>query len=213
MKEPSLHDKKLAELVGIILGDGCIGIYECKANDKIKVQHKLQITLSKAEKAYAYYIKDLFIELFDVEPIIKFRKNENALDILIFKKSVVLFFIEKVKLKLSPKKGRVIIPEIYTIPPFDKFVLRGYFDTDGCITLTNNNGILYPRIEFKVQSISLKNQFEVILKRMKFRFGVYQIGVERFRFQLNGKVQLQKWAREIGSKNENHIKKFSGGRI
>ena len=46
----NLNDEKLAEFVGIVLGDGSIGIYNCFSNGVIKKQHRLKISFDSREK-------------------------------------------------------------------------------------------------------------------------------------------------------------------
>ena len=111
-------------------------------------------------------------------------------------------------MKLAPKWNKAIIPEKFTNSPFDILVLRGYFDTDGCVVQTNNNGILYPRLEMKICPSPMQSQFIDILKNNGFKFGSYKIGRGKIRIQLNGKDQLKKWYKLIGSSNPKHIKKF-----
>jgi len=90
----------------------------------------------------------------------------------------------------------------------DILILRGYFDTDGCLVTTNNNGIIYPRLEMKICPSPMKNQFINILKKYGFNFGVYQIGKGKVRIQLNGKQQLKKWIKLIGFSNQKHLDKL-----
>ena len=91
----------------------------------------------------------------------------------------------------------------------DLQVLRGYFETDGCLVTANNNGTIYPRLEMKVSPSTMQKQFIAILKKYKFSFGVYQIGDGKVRIQLNGKPQLEKWIKSVGFSNQKHIDKIS----
>jgi len=40
---PSLKDKNLGELLGVLLGDGSIGIYKCRSKNKISYQHRVKM--------------------------------------------------------------------------------------------------------------------------------------------------------------------------
>ncbi len=195
MKLPNLKNKKLVELIGILLGDGSIS------------RNRILITLNKNEIEYAKYISSIFTELFSIVPKIKFRKKENTLDIFIFNKKLVKFFVKKVGLVLAPKRQRVKVPMRYMNNRLEKFILRGYFDTDGSLVVTNNNGTIYPRLEMKAMPSPLQKTLPKMLKRKKFRFGVYKIGNGNIRIQMNGKEQLAKWVWEIGLKNPNYIRK------
>jgi len=195
-------DKKLAELIGIILGDGSINIYP-------KINHyRIKITLDSInDKTYSSYIRDLIRDIFKESPIIKLRKNENSVDLLLFKRKMIRYLLE-IGLKKSPKWNRAIIPPQFLTRKLEKYVLRGYFDTDGSVVLANNNGIVYPRLEMKICPSPMQDQFIGILKRNNFKFGVYQIGKGEVRIQLNGVSELKKWERLIGFSNEKHLHKF-----
>ncbi|MBN2014118.1 MAG: hypothetical protein JW778_02965 [Candidatus Altiarchaeota archaeon] len=60
MKTPEL-DSDFAEFVGILLGDGSIGRYECQAGSKIKIQHRIKVT-GDAEEDLPYF-KDFLCPL------------------------------------------------------------------------------------------------------------------------------------------------------
>lgn len=194
--EESKTEEKLAEFVGILLGDGCISN---------TYQNRIQITLNKNELGYSKYVEKLIEEIFYIKPKIRFRKNENALDIQIFDKNLVNFLIEKIGLVASPKWGRAKIPKLFLGNKLEKYVLRGYFDTDGSVVITNNNGTKYPRLEMKVCPSPMRDSFISILKRNGFHFGAYKIDNNRTRIQLNGRIQLKKWLDEIGIMNPNQI--------
>ncbi len=208
MKFPSFFEPKLAEFVGALLGDGCIGIYNCRAKNKTKIQHRVKITShSIDDREYVNYLFDLIKNIFDIEPLIRKKKNEKTIELLIFKKDILNFLVEKLGLKLAPKWKRAKIPEIYINNKLELKVLRGYFDTDGSVVLTNNNNTLYPRLEMKISPAPMQKQFIEILKRNNFHFGAYEIGKGKVRVQLNGKIQLNKWVKKVGFSNSKHIKK------
>ena len=200
MNIDSMRAIKLAELVGIILGDGSINIYE---------RHKrLQITMhSKDDLDYAYYIISLFEDLFEETPKLKFRKDEMTLDIQIFKRKVIYYFLD-LGMKKSPKRGRAIVPKLFLDNDFSNYLLRGLFDTDGSLVVTNNNGTLYPRLELKICDSPMKNQIIFLLQDQGFRFGVYNVNDHQVRIQMNGKKQLKKWINLIGFSNRKHVDKI-----
>lgn len=207
LKFPSKSNPNLAEFIGILLGDGSIGIYNCKAGNKIKIQHKIQITLNSVDdKEYIKYVMNLFRELFGIAAK-PYHREGKTFDIRSFRKEIIRFLINDIGLRLAPKKHRAKIPDFYTDTAYELDIIRGYFDTDGSVVLANNNGTLYPRLEMKVCRSPMLNQFVNILQKSGFKFGVYQIGEDQFRIQLNGKKQLRKWEKLIGFKNSKHSKK------
>lgn len=207
IKFPLKFNSDLAEFIGILLGDGSIGIYKCKAGDKIKIQHKLQITCNSVDdKEYIRYLEVLIEKLFSVKPKKSFREGKTC-DLRLFNKEIIIFLLHKIGLELSPKWKRAKIPNRYLRNDLEFDVLRGYFDTDGSVVLANNNGTIYPRLEMKVCPSPMQKQFIDILKRHKFNFGAYDIGKGKVRIQLNGKKQLKRWKDVIGFKNQKHINK------
>lgn len=208
MNKPSLENEDLAEFIGIMLGDGSIGEYECRTGDVVKTHRRVKVTLSGSEEKYCDYIENLFEELFGISPIVRPRKNENTVDIAVYRKALLEFLVEEVGLKLAPKWERAEIPEFYCAKEsYSDKILRGYFDTDGSVVLTDNNGTLYPRLEMKISPSPMQEQIIGILDQRGFRFGTYDIGKGKVRIQMNGKTQLRKWSDEIGFRNEKHVRK------
>lgn len=209
MEYPDIGDPMLAELVGILLGDGMIGRYKCdRGGGTYSVQHCVKVTLSSEETGYQGYIEGMFKEIFGIEPSCSKRKNESAYDIRCFQKELFEFLVDEVGLKKSPKWQRAQIPEFFLSQEnLARNVLRGYFDTDGSVVLTNNNGTLYPRLEMKICPSPMQNQLTDILDDLDFRYGAYEIGEGKIRVQMNGKTQLAKFKDEVGMMNSKHISK------
>ena len=199
------YEMKLAEFIGILLGDGSI----CIKNVNSKCHNRLKITLdSNSDKEYINYVSNLIEDLFKIKPHIKKRNNENAVDIFIFNKKIITFLINEVGLQLSPKWNRAIVPIAFLKDYTDLLVIRGYFDTDGALVTTNNNGTIYPRLEMKVCPSPMQSQFIEILRKYNFKFGAYDIGKGKVRIQLNGKKQLKKWIGLIGFSNKKNLDKI-----
>ncbi len=190
---------ELAEFVGILLGDGYISQndYEVKISlDKIK------------DKEYVFFVKNLIFNLFNIQAKAYPRSCDGTTDIRISNKEFHHYLTNGLKLQQSPKFNRAIIPnEFYNKECFYPFLLRGYFDTDGCITDTDNNGVRYPRVEMKICKSPMQSQYIKILKNLGIRFGSYRIENEAIRIQINGKNELKKWMLFIGSDNLKNIKK------
>lgn len=204
LKFPSKNNIKLAEFVGILLGDGSISLNRVNGSK----QTRLQISLnSEDDRDYIDYVCHLFLALFGETPITKFRKNEKTVDIQVFKRRILEFITKDIGLKVAPKWNRAIIPKHFMQKKYSKYVVRGYFDTDGSLVKANNNGIIYPRLEMKISPAPMQNQFIRILNSLEFNYGVYEIGKGKIRIQLNGKTQLIKWKNEIGFSNAKHERK------
>ncbi|HID72668.1 TPA: hypothetical protein EYP38_01890, partial [Candidatus Micrarchaeota archaeon] len=101
-------EMQLAELIGIILGDGSIGIYQRK--DRPSKQFRLKITLnSEKDLDYSKYVSGLLNDCFGAKPKLYLRKNEKTLDLIVTKQRVVKDLLS-LGLKLSPKRNRATIP-------------------------------------------------------------------------------------------------------
>lgn len=208
MEKPQLLNSELAEFVGILLGDGSIGIYKSRSGNRELIQYRVQITCNSVDdKDYIKYLENLFNHLFSIKPRKSFRDIKTC-DLRTFGRSLVEFLTNNVGLELAPKKGRAIIPDRYLDNDLELDILRGYFDTDGSVVITNNNGTIYPRLEMKICPSPMKDQFINILKRRGFRFGVYTIINNEVRIQMNGRSQLEKWIKEIGFHNQKHLDKI-----
>ncbi len=192
-------DQKLAEYVGIMLGDG---------NINYPKQPRIKIAFNSiVDKEYLLLVETLLKELFSTKVIIEHRTNENTSNLYMFERKVIRFIINEVGLRPSPKWERAIVPQWILQRKLESFVLRGYFDTDGCVVMTNNNGTLYPRLEMKVSPSPMQEQFVTFFKNSNFNFGVYPIGKGKVRIQLNGKSELKKWREQIGFTNPKHQRK------
>lgn len=199
--------EKIAEFIGIMLGDGSIGIYNYKKGDKIKKYHVVKVTLDSRNKEYTNYVLKLIEDVLDTLPKINYKKRENTVDLRVFKKEKVLFVLNNISLKLSPKKNNMVIPKKYFKKELFPSLLRGLFDTDGCLSIFNNNGITYPRIEIKICPSPAQEQFIKILKELGFNYKVQKLDKNWIRLRISGENELKKWFALVGSSNPIHLKK------
>ncbi|MFH0884084.1 MAG: hypothetical protein V1861_00045 [Candidatus Micrarchaeota archaeon] len=198
-------ERKFAELIGILLGDGSLGIYSSKPNGITKTQYRIKVTVNSEKDArYSVYISNLFFEVFGANPLIRKRKECRALDICLFGRKH-LELLTREGLVLAPKWQRAVIPSRFLNPPLDRLVLRGYMDTDGCIAAVDNNGIRYPRIEMKISPSPMQGQLIEILKRNGFRPQINRLERGKVRVALSGMANLAKWSEDIGYSNERNL--------
>jgi intein/homing endonuclease len=120
---------ELAELFGILFGDGHVKAYP---------GHNYHISISGNslnDKAYHEgKIRDLFHHLFSVTPKVYYKKNQNTLVTQIGSKLIFDFLISKGM--CNGRKDNLVIPDwIRSSEIFFIAFIRGLFDTDGCITL------------------------------------------------------------------------------
>ncbi|MDO8655985.1 MAG: LAGLIDADG family homing endonuclease, partial [Nanoarchaeota archaeon] len=105
-----------------------------------------------------------------------------------------------------------------TIPSFifesslevKRALVRGLFDTDGCIRFDRINKQAlhtYPRIEYSSASEALIDSLNKLLYELGFKSYSWKYG-NYFALCISGKLQLEKWIAEIKPGNPKHLKKY-----
>jgi hypothetical protein len=190
---------ELAELTGIILGDGGI------------TYRQVTITLHRFDDTdFVTYVRDLFCKLFNVEPSIYERRGEMALSIVVSRTELVHFLIN-MGLKIGGKvRQQVDIPQwIKLSDDFTKFCLRGLFDTDGCFYIDRHHYkdkvYLNCGMNFTNRSLPILNFFKAKLER----FGFHPTRNTKFSISLRVEKDIVKYFEKIGSSNSKHTKKFT----
>jgi len=193
--------KELAELVGIIIGDG--NIYQ--KHHKYRVGFVGDIN---NDKLYFNYIKDLIKKEWDKEARIFI--GGRGIRIVINSKRICQMLINELKLPYGEGKyERAIIPEIIAKNwNLAKHTIRGIIDTDGSVFVSKKPRVAkYPCIEISTNSDKLAIQLKRILEEKKFRVNKIRRSTSKMsagitnRIALNGKSNLQKWLNEIGFSN------------
>lgn len=115
------HSEELAELMGILAGDGHLGTYQVSIT-----------TNADTDIEHAQYVRDLFVKLFDSHVSIKRKLTCNAVVVLLSSKTVCDFLESqgmirgnKVVAQISPP------PWVVKREEYRKSYLRGLIDTDG----------------------------------------------------------------------------------
>lgn len=196
----------ICELVGAIIGDGCITQYGR--------QRRIQISGdSRYEPYYFEKLARVCKQTFVCNPRICKRKG-NVLRLTIYSKRLFLFLTKVVNLPIGEKTKTITIPEILLASnEFKKSVLRGIFDTDGFVYLDRRTIYLipYPRLGITTTSTELFNQIVQILK--EFGFTNFYIRKEKRsdanHIELYGFEQIKKWIEVIGSSNKKHLDKLA----
>lgn len=153
------ENMRLAELMGIVIGDGGIN------ND-----WQLVISMnSVADLEYSYYVTRLLEELFAIKVRTYKRPNQNTLILVSSSTTLVDFLITK-----GAVRGNKILQNIATPlwilgnAEYKKQFVRGLVDTDGCLYIHKHtiNGKLFLNIGFCFTSYSTKllQEVAIILK-------------------------------------------------
>jgi len=189
-------DIRLAEFMGIMLGDGGVAPYH------------IHITLSNTEKKYANYIIDLVNELFGVVPKVHKLKYAQAIDIVIHRKQLVTFCQEIGLVRGNKIKQQIDIPEwIKSNTEFSKACVRGLIDTDGCFYdnsyTSNNKKYSYFKIAFTSASLPLRLSVAKILNDLNIKTSIDHKDV-----RINDIQSVQRYIEIIGSHNQKHLDKI-----
>jgi intein/homing endonuclease len=123
------------------------------------------ITLNSIKDAdYSRYILSLCKELFGIEPVIRKRKERNALVVSLTSTTVVDFLVENGLPRGNKLKNGLNIPKwILAKQSYRRNCVRGLVDTDGCIGvhIHHINGKMYKNIYLTFTSYSPKLIFQV----------------------------------------------------
>jgi hypothetical protein len=205
--------KNFAILYGIMLGDGCLSLVYNK-------KKFISITGNSNDDVpfFENIVKPIFKILINKDIPIKFRKNENTIG-LNFVNNKLFDFINSFGFPIGKKGDQLYIPKIFYDKKFVKYVLQGFFATDGSLVLTNNNGIFYPRVEANGVAKKLIIEINNYLNSVGIKSNLYQAkrrvqtgyynNQEQYRIQINGKENLKKFVKLIGFVNPKQIERLA----
>ncbi len=221
---PTKLSEQLAELVGIIIGDGHITIQKNKENAKRKYTHyQIFVTGSLTEDMDYFHktVNPLFFSNFNIKlNILKYEQN-NYFNAVRDSKAIVYYLNKLFEIPIRKKSDIVQIPKAIlnsSVKEKTAFI-RGVSDTDFCLTLKKGRKNLhtYPAIKGKFRSPYLVQQLADMLKSLNFRLSVTDTTYydKRFKKTLKGEViqilgekNLEKWMSLIGFNNPRHYTKY-----
>ncbi len=194
--------KKLAEFIGIMLGDGGMTTYA----------NQICVTLNnKDDKEYIKFVSKLIEKLFSQKPSIINHKSAVAAKILVSSTSLVDYLVLR-GLKTGNKiKMQVDIPDwVKDNLEFEKACMRGLMDTDGCLFWEyhkiKDKKYCYPRLSFVTASVPLRNSVVAILEKLNLH---PKIRGENQRYvQIEEKEKISDYFKIVGSSNPKHLNKY-----
>ncbi len=209
--------KELCELIGAIIGDGCI---DGHVNQKGKSAYHLSVTGdAKLDRNYLSNILPSIIKhLFKVKSKFYFRKDCNAMILNLYSKKVFTILTKRFGLVAGNKTYIVKIPD-EILNSDEKFIfatIRGIFDTDGNVFIDKRKICRKPygRITLRVVSEPLHNQLKEFIEKY---FSLY-VAVKKdnnglsdslkYEITVYGNAQIKKWMHLIGFSNERHLGKI-----
>lgn len=215
LKLPKKLTIELAEETGLHIGDGSMNFYSKRSI--LKGLYQLRGHINDDKQHYQTRIKELYKTLYNLELNLRNMPSTGVYGFQIWSDALVNFKSNILNLSLG-KKYNVSIPLIFLKnKELKQAVIRGIFDTDGCVYLENKNKKLYPRIIITTISSKLSNQLLNILKELGFKTTKYSEPINHaqkrknisYIISIRGVEMFHKFIREIKPKNPKHIEKYN----
>lgn len=192
------YSPRLAEFVGIVLGDGSL------------TKSQVTISLHKFDdRDFVPYIKELFQELFKVNPSIYEREEKAVVNIVVSRANLVQFLVDMGLCIGDKVKYQVGVPSwIKRSEEFTKSCLRGLFDTDGCFYIDEHR---YKDKVYRNCAMNFTNRSIPVLlffKEKLDQFGFHPTRNTKFSVFLRRENEIKKYFQEVGCSNPKHLNKF-----
>ncbi len=220
---PNKLTSDLAELFGLMIGDGCIHLKEKPSNRR---KYELFV-YGHAQEDLDYHniiISDLFYNLFNVRPYIRKISGTNGIKICVTSKSIINFFVKNMKYTPGNKLDNSYkIPKYFFETKDNKIIsalIRGIADTDFYLVFkirkdTKFKKHHYPLIGGQFASEKLTKQLKVLLNKLGIHSYLEKGKRKRnnrvfkhYRVVIVGKKNLEKWITIIGFSNPKHYSKY-----
>ena len=193
---------KLAELIGVILGDGNIFIKEDKC-------YQLRIAChANNDLGYVLYLNKLIKKVFNEQPY-NYHKR-NVIYVSISKRSIIEQLLLNGPKAGNKKKNNQGVPDwIFRKDSFMKNCLRGILDTDGCV-YPKTKKHKTPSIWLKSAIPKLRNDVTIMLKLLGYTPQKWAKTSDPDVLQLCiGKSnEVIRFFKEVKFKNPKHIHRF-----
>lgn len=189
---------RLAELIGILIGDGCLTKYQ------------MSVALSSlVDLEYAPFVAQLIEDLFGIRPTLSKRNDSNCILITVSSRLLVEFLNRGGVLIGNKIKQNLDIPSwILEDEPYTIACLRGIFDTDGCIFQERHKikdkVYSYPRIAY----VSASSCLRVTIRDALFDLGFSPKRRNNRSVNLESFTDVSKYFKIIGSSNSKHTNRF-----
>ena len=203
-------DEKLAEFIGIVLGDGNLNAY--KKGKKVRT-YMIRIAGHSIDD-YNYmtkYVAPLANSLFKCKSSIYLKKNCKGIYVTIYGKKIIEFFLSMGIKPGNKIKNKSKIPKwILRNKKFMSACLRGLYDTDGSIyELLPQWPGLY-QLNFDNYNFTLLKQVRNLLIRLGYHPSrIHGTKTENgTKVDLTRKDEIKKFYKEVGTQNDKHKKRF-----
>jgi len=212
---PASITPELAEETGWHIGDGSMNFYNRDGNGKLKGIYQLRGHIEDDREHYISRIKPIFKLLYDIDISLREMPSTRVFGFQIWNDKLVKFK-QNLGLPLG-KKFNIVIPEAFLIDDNIKIaVIRGIFDTDGCVYLQPKYNKLYPRLEIGTISKSLGQQIQKIFIELGLRATVHldtkgkkDSWLQVYKISIRGTEMFDRFMKIIKPANPKHIRKYN----
>lgn len=187
-----LRSEELAELFGVILGDGHLE------------RKTLIITGNSYEREHYNYLQNQFRKLFGLESKIYKLKNGNTIQLKINSTELIKFLIDNSFVLGNKIKNKESLPLwIFEKKEFVSGALRGLFDTDGGIYQKQKK---YKRaiIEFQTKSPYIRKDLFSLIKIIELTSSK-----SSFNVRVQNQEEVLKFFQIVGSSNPKNIVRYN----
>lgn len=199
------YNEKLAEIIGIMLGDGCL------YKGKKKGNYQIVVTSGKNERHWINYVRTQFSNYFKKE--FKIVEIKFGIQAKIGSKEVFEYLIEKGLFHGNKVDNKVTIPSwVFENNKFLVKTVQGLFDTDGSIYKKYGK---YAQIEFKFGCVETTTSVCNAVKALEFNPTKIQrqynklTGGYLWRFYLSRQAEIDSFFTLIQPKNQKHIDRYN----
>lgn len=184
---PKKYTLELAELLGILYGDGHIN------------QYQLTVTLGNKETNYALHVQQLVLSVFGGTPKISIKKNGYR--VIYLGSTQVVQYLQSFGLTNTKVRDQVDVPNwIISSKIFQKHFLRGFFDTDGSVYKLRYG----TQLSFTNHSLPLLHSLQEMLLRLEYS----PSSISHVTFYITRQKDISRFFSEIQPKNQKHIERY-----
>lgn len=189
-KIPSIKiDDKLAEIFGVLNGDGHLS----------KHQNEINVVGDSREKDYLKYLKNLLEEKFSLK--FTFFEEPTRVKLRVYSKDLSDYLVFQHGFKKGKKKGNLQVPEaIKNSTNLKISYIRGLFDTDGTIYLRRKSGLV-------IEISNVDKLFREEIKSILDDIGIVSCINKRY-VSIYRQDQIHKFFKMVKPSNPKHLNNY-----
>lgn len=200
----NFNDALFLEFYGALLGDGWISIFTNKVSGK-KIRFIGFSGHIKNDKEYLIRIKNITKKLFSRDGYMRDKLKYNTVEFTFGHIDLINLLHNELNFPIGLKINLKIDDRFLKDWNLSKYIIRGLFDTDGCLFFDKDPRYKspYPVIDITTNSKELRNQLKQILDNNHYKVILNAKGI-----RIKGVKQMIKWFKEIEPKNKRHLLKY-----